>query len=74
MYDKMAFTYCYKSDKIMKYYLYVLDTDKRIECGKEIFQLNNLDHIFKNGVMYEVEGKLIDYDEKFIDVNVHVDE
>jgi len=58
----------------MKYYLYVLDLDKRIECEKEIHQLNNNDHVFKDGIMYEVENKFIDYNENLIDINVHIDE
>ena len=58
----------------MKYYLYVLDLDKRIECEKEILQLNNNDHVFKDGIMYEVENKFIDYNENLIDINVHIDE
>ena len=58
----------------MKYYIYVEDGEKRIECGSEILQLNNKDHIFLKGIMYEVEGKFIDYDTKIIDVNVRIDD
>jgi hypothetical protein len=57
----------------MKYYLYIVDTGKKIECSKEILQLNKFDHVYNSGVMYEVENKYIDYDEKLIDINVHID-
>ena len=53
----------------MKYQIIFID-DSTKECSEHIFLLNKGDSIRINGLDYEVEYKMVDYDEKICDVTV----
>lgn len=51
-----------KKDKIMDYYfLDQADSGKSFDCSKEIFYMD-VSTIVKDDITYEVESKLIDFD------------
>ena len=55
----------------MEYFLYVLDTDKRIECDMQVLYLSKDDRVYLKNNMYVVVSKYIDYVDGFVDINVY---
>jgi len=53
----------------MKYQIIFIDDSVR-DCSEHVFYLNKGDSIRIDGFDYEIESKMVDYDEKTCDVTV----